>query len=107
MTCAECKYQWCWLCEGEYKYGHYGGDRPCSGLQFKKINYLSELPKEEKIIQKQTNSIINRINRRNNNEEILRYIGPEDPEYKTTLRINSMGLIILWICFIILQSRVD
>ena len=29
MTCAECKYQWCWLCEGEYKYGHYGGEGPC------------------------------------------------------------------------------
>ena len=34
MTCAEYKYQWCWLCEGEYKYGHYGGD---GRLQFKKL----------------------------------------------------------------------
>ena len=32
MTCANCQYQWCWLCESEYKYGHY--DRGiCKGLQ--------------------------------------------------------------------------
>ena len=47
MTCTECKYQWCWLCEGEYKSGHYGENGPCYGLQFKKINYLKELPKQE------------------------------------------------------------
>ena len=33
MTCAECKYQWCWLCRGKYDENHFeiGG---CAGLQF-------------------------------------------------------------------------
>ena len=30
MTCVNCKYQWCWLCEGEYKYGHYDSGK-CQG----------------------------------------------------------------------------
>ena len=34
MTCAECKYQWCWLCGGEYSPGHFDLGGPCSGLQF-------------------------------------------------------------------------
>ena len=33
MTCVSCKYQWCWLCEGEYKYGHYDSGK-CQGQQF-------------------------------------------------------------------------
>ena len=41
MTCTECKYQWCWLCEGEYKDGHFRTGQ-CNGLQFAKINFLSE-----------------------------------------------------------------
>ena len=41
MTCTECKYQWCWLCEGEYNEGHFSRGT-CNGLQFAKINYLSE-----------------------------------------------------------------
>ena len=41
MTCTECKYQWCWLCEGEYQDGHFRTGQ-CNGLQFAKINYLSE-----------------------------------------------------------------
>ena len=41
MTCTECKYQWCWLCEGEYNEGHFKRGS-CDGLQFAKINYLSE-----------------------------------------------------------------
>ena len=44
MTCTECKYQWCWLCEGQYQDGHFATGR-CNGLQFAKINYLSEKPK--------------------------------------------------------------
>jgi hypothetical protein len=35
MTCAECKYQWCWLCNGKYQYGHYTKGT-CNGLQFYK-----------------------------------------------------------------------
>ena len=34
MTCAECKYQWCWLCGGKYSEGHYQIGGGCSGLQF-------------------------------------------------------------------------
>ena len=37
MTCVSCKYQWCWLCEGEYKYNHYKSGT-CKGLQFVKGN---------------------------------------------------------------------
>ena len=33
MTCINCQYQWCWLCEGEYKYGHYDRGN-CEGKQF-------------------------------------------------------------------------
>ena len=41
MTCTECKFQWCWLCEGEYNENHFSTGS-CNGLQFAKINYLSE-----------------------------------------------------------------
>ena len=33
MTCVNCNYQWCWLCEGKYIYGHYKSG-PCAGKQF-------------------------------------------------------------------------
>ena len=48
MTCTSCKYQWCWLCEGEYKYGHYKEGK-CNGHQFTKVNYLSEIKEKPKI----------------------------------------------------------
>ena len=48
MTCTECKYQWCWLCEGKYQEGHFRTGQ-CNGLQFVKINYLSERPKHVRI----------------------------------------------------------
>ena len=35
MTCVECKFQWCWLCQKEYKSGHYLSGS-CKGLQFSK-----------------------------------------------------------------------
>ena len=35
MTCAECKYQWCWLCGGKYSSNHYYQGK-CNGLQFYK-----------------------------------------------------------------------
>ena len=35
MTCVECKFQWCWLCQKEYKSGHYLAGS-CKGLQFSK-----------------------------------------------------------------------
>jgi hypothetical protein len=44
MTCSSCKYQWCWLCLGEYKYGHYDrGD--CKGHQFTKADNIQEAKK--------------------------------------------------------------
>ena len=35
MTCVECKFQWCWLCQKKYEYGHYNYGS-CKGLQFEK-----------------------------------------------------------------------
>ena len=42
MTCAECKYQWCWLCNGKYEYGHYAKGT-CNGLQFYKPKSESDI----------------------------------------------------------------
>ena len=39
MTCISCKYQWCWLCEGEYRYDHYESGK-CRGLQFTRADNL-------------------------------------------------------------------
>ena len=35
MTCIECKFQWCWLCQKECLLGHYSSG-PCRGLHFEK-----------------------------------------------------------------------
>ena len=35
MTCVECKFQWCWLCQKKYSYNHYSVGS-CKGLQFEK-----------------------------------------------------------------------
>ena len=48
MTCASCKYQWCWLCEGQYKYGHYDSGK-CNGHQFTKADSLEEANKKKKV----------------------------------------------------------
>ena len=42
MTCVACKYQWCWLCEKQYSYGHYNTGA-CAGHQFTKADHLSEI----------------------------------------------------------------
>ena len=42
MTCVSCKYQWCWLCEGEYKYDHYKSGK-CKGQQFTRADNLKEI----------------------------------------------------------------
>ena len=39
------KYQWCWLCEEQYNYGHYDSGK-CAGHQFTKADNLEEIPKE-------------------------------------------------------------
>ena len=41
MTCTNCKYQWCWLCMQEYKYGHYELGGSCFGLQYAKPTIFS------------------------------------------------------------------
>ena len=43
MTCVNCNYQWCWLCEGQYNYGHYDSDK-CAGYQFTHADNLEEIP---------------------------------------------------------------
>ena len=35
MTCVECKFQWCWLCQKPYSYNHFS-EGSCNGLQFYK-----------------------------------------------------------------------
>lgn len=37
MTCVECKYQWCWICQGKYTYHHFEVGGGCAGLQFSDI----------------------------------------------------------------------
>jgi hypothetical protein len=49
MTCASCKYQWCWLCEGQYIYGHYDSGK-CNGHQFTKADSLEEANQKKKVI---------------------------------------------------------
>ena len=44
MTCVSCKYQWCWLCEGQYIYGHYDSGK-CKGHQFTKADNIKDLRK--------------------------------------------------------------
>ena len=41
MTCVSCKYQWCWLCEGEYTYDHYKSGK-CEGFQFVRADNIKE-----------------------------------------------------------------
>ena len=41
MTCVSCKYQWCWLCEGEYTYEHYKSGK-CEGFQFVRADNIKE-----------------------------------------------------------------
>ena len=65
MTCAECKYQWCWLCEKKYEYNHYSNGA-CAGQQFYKGDKPNEKEKERYLQQRQRNR--DRI--RNRNHEI-------------------------------------
>ena len=37
MTCSQCKFQWCWVCQKECVAGHYDFG-PCKGLHFEKVN---------------------------------------------------------------------
>ena len=46
MTCVSCKYQWCWLCEGEYTYEHYKSGK-CEGFQFVRADNIKEAKRRE------------------------------------------------------------
>ena len=48
MTCVNCKYQWCWLCEGEYQYGHYDSGK-CQGQQFTKADAPQKIKQRRNI----------------------------------------------------------
>jgi hypothetical protein len=75
MTCTSCKYQWCWLCLGEYKYGHYDSGR-CSGQQFTKANSIEDIEEKRRIrLEKIKNLRLNRtklntVSNNNNNNNI-------------------------------------
>ena len=36
MTCSQCQFQWCWICQKECVAGHYDFG-PCKGLHFEKV----------------------------------------------------------------------
>ena len=42
ITCSKCKFQWCWLCNGEYTSGHYNQGK-CKGFQFFFFFYENEI----------------------------------------------------------------
>ena len=42
MTCPECQYQWCWLCEGKYSSKHFE-EGQCSGKQFIQADSLQQV----------------------------------------------------------------
>ena len=61
MTCTSCKYQWCWLCLEEYKYGHYESGK-CEGKQFyvepnQNQNQDNQIIDDEEIILRRNPSI--------------------------------------------------
>jgi hypothetical protein len=41
MTCRNCKYEWCWICEQESLPGHYDPGGQCEGLQYSNCPCLS------------------------------------------------------------------
>ena len=62
MTCVNCQYQWCWLCEEKYTYGHYDTGK-CAGYQFTKADNLEEAHEVQNGIQNEPN-IIQYVQRR-------------------------------------------
>ena len=42
ITCSKCKFQWCWLCNGEYNSEHYNQGK-CKGFQFFRPNDENEI----------------------------------------------------------------
>ena len=42
MTCSNCKYQWCWLCEEKYNYEHYSSGK-CKGHQYTRADNIKDI----------------------------------------------------------------
>lgn len=62
MTCAECGFQWCWLCEGQYTLNHYSQGQ-CQGRQFLEIDHdihLLPVPYQDAFLEEWLNKDITR-----------------------------------------------
>ena len=68
MTCAECKYQWCWLCEGKYNSGHYTTGK-CAGQQFTKATKPNDEISKKYINDQNERRRRDRWRRRNNSDD--------------------------------------
>ena len=83
MTCGECKYQWCWLCNGKYTINHYKEGK-CNGLLFYKpsnddnpFNQSDILKfKNEQMLknQKQKKIFVENIKKNQSNSEIQDFL---------------------------------
>jgi hypothetical protein len=78
MTCAECHYQWCWLCGKRYYEYHYTNGL-CNGLQFYKPKSEKEI--EEKL--KENKKKINEIREKQISEGRNFNLNPEQEYYFT------------------------
>ena len=83
MTCTSCKYQWCWLCLEEYKYGHYESGK-CEGKQFyveinqnQNQNQDNQIIDDEEIILRRNPSIQRNRNCNFGLHKIFRCVYPE------------------------------
>ena len=61
MTCVECKFQWCWLCQKEYKPNHYI-QGSCRGLQFEREEDEEKIKKLMEENLKNPNARLNYLN---------------------------------------------
>ena len=104
MTCVNCNYQWCWLCEDEYKYGHYDSGK-CQGQQFAKADYPQEIKNNNNDYN--LNNNINNRNRANCNfgiHRIFRCVYPEgiipllcSDSYENELPKKYLCILIFWL----------
>ena len=94
MTCVECKYQWCWLCSGQYNPGHFSQGK-CAGLQFykpiseKEIEITLNDPNNIKRGTYRRNQYINNNNRPNNIINYNRNVLPRVDHSRNVLRYKE------------------